>query len=941
MNSHSLSQSAVVQDELEKYIEGKESIRKYLNHLNDMIRKRYGQNNKYKSPVPNPYVFSDAADYKLHILGNTPEEVHIDRHVKLINVVSQTTDPGDRYYTAPTSETECAKLNGVWEANATNRTNKYDRGVCWTSKQQARCGTAIPTDLLRPYPRTQDAVKDGMGKCTAVPGCNFARKTKFTYDCEADPPDEVPVLPLKKDLEDFIYEWYKNRIVNRPPPVVSQLIGVGNRCVASAPSASTLMQKQGQNHDIYAHKAYRNFRTLNPANPKDARELLQHMNANELKSYRHHYNMVKTYGIARYREIYSANRAVYTNFHHDLDASQFEYDEQLTKTKPQRRIADVAPSVPQSVVNSIMKDIAQREAAPAPFASSRSSKQQPPVIRRGLIAVHSVGSGKTCTAAGVMEALWDSPRDIIFASSVDALTSNPPYKFHECCMNFHPRWMGKDMNAMSAEFERRDVRFLSFAKLANRIMKFQKSPPSKGFTRKERSKYVDLNNTILIIDEVHNLFRPIATQKKQYDFLQDQLTDPSKHPTLKIVILTATPGDNVPDIMKLLNMVRVHMEPVIVAPDTENALSVEAFKQQIRGMVSYFDSSSDTTKFPVVHDNDDFIKVPMTDAQFIKYIDAYKKVTDTQKNYEQLAKGNQLARYWEPARKYANSMFSFDNDMQLSEYSAKLPALLEEIAKYPNEKQYVYSAFYTKMGYGGHGAVGIAKELDKLGYVKLTVDEAKRHGAALAKGKRYVLAISSEVGTQLDICLRVFNDPKNKTGDYVHLVVASQGFNEGIDLKAVRHIHFFEPLVTMASDKQTIGRAARYCSHSALDRDAGEWTVAIHRYMTDKPITMSVTLDEVKQKLAQALARAKAATTDVTRDRLKAEIATLREKQKQLKKMEAYRDVPNVEELIFKESRARVKEIFTIYQCLKEAAVDCKLLNAFHASTGTTIKCVT
>jgi hypothetical protein len=244
------------------------------------------------------------------------------------------------------------------------------------------------------------------------------------------------------------------------------------------------------------------------------------------------------------------------------------------------------------------------------------------------------------------------------------------------------------------------------------------------------------------------------------------------------------------------------------------------------------------------------------------------------------------------------------------------------------------------MGYGGHGAVGIAKELDKLGYSKLTVDEAKRHGATLAKGKRYILAISSEVGTQLDVCLRVFNDPKNKTGEYVHLVVASQGFNEGIDLKAVRHIHFFEPLVTMASDKQTIGRAARYCSHAALDRDAGEWTVAIHRYITDKPITMSVTIDEVKQKLARALARAKAATTDEARDRLKAEIATLREKQKQLKKMEAYRDVPNIEELIFKESRARVKEIFTIYQCLKEAAVDCKLLNAFHASTGTTIKCV-
>ena len=62
--------------------------------------------------------------------------------------------------------------------------------------------------------------------------------------------------------------------------------------------------------------------------------------------------------------------------------------------------------------------------------------------------------------------------------------------------------------------------------------------------------------------------------------------------------------------------------------------------------------------------------------------------------------------------------------------------------------------------------------------------------------------------------LKIYNSEANKNGEIVHMLLASQGFNEGLDLKDVRHIHIFEPLVTMASDLQTIGRARRFCSHA-------------------------------------------------------------------------------------------------------------------------------
>jgi len=63
-------------------------------------------------------------------------------------------------------------------------------------------------------------------------------------------------------------------------------------------------------------------------------------------------------------------------------------------------------------------------------------------------------------------------------------------------------------------------------------------------------------------------------------------------------------------------------------------------------------------------------------------------------------------------------------------------------------------------------------------------------------------------------------------------MIATQNFNEGLDLKAVRHIHIFEPLVSMAGDLQTIGRARRYCSHQMLDKSKDEWNVRIWRYIS-------------------------------------------------------------------------------------------------------------
>ena len=131
--------------------------------------------------------------------------------------------------------------------------------------------------------------------------------------------------------------------------------------------------------------------------------------------------------------------------------------------------------------------------------------------------------------------------------------------------------------------------------------------------------------------------------------------------------------------------------------------------------------------------------------------------------------------------------------------------------------------------------------------------------------------------------VKLYNAPFNKNGEYVHLILASQSFNEGLDLRGVRHIHIFEPLITWASDKQTIGRAARNCSHS--DLRLKEWTVNIHRYISNFP--EEIAQDEGKLQELKNLVKYKKDYLETLSENLKEEntkVKTTKQKIVKIKK---------------------------------------------------------
>ena len=607
-------------------------------------------------------------------------------------------------------------------------------------------------------------------------------------------------------------------------------------------------------------------------------------------------------------------------------------------------IPDKLPTIPQSIINNICKSINEQN-----------------LPNRGILLWHSTGSGKTCTATAIIDGFWTSKKEIIYCSSIDALISNPPFKFHECASNLFIRFKNKSLIEIDKDFNKRNVRFLSFAKLANRIEK----------------KEIDLNNSILIIDEVHNLFRPLSHQKKQYLALEKLLLNQKLIPNAKIFILTATLGDNPNEIMKLLNIVKDINIPEITFDDINNP---DEFKLKIRGLISYFDMSSDTTKFPIVINHEPkYIDMSLT--QFEKYVIAFNEIKESAKNYEKLAKDNALNKFWAAARKYSNMLYNYDSSLKLGEFSAKLETLISTLTNpiYNNHKHYVYSAFYENKGYGGHGILAIAKELMKLGYSKLTPKEANEiynNPTENKKKPRFILAITTQLGndkgSELESMRKLFNASFNKHGEYVKFFLASQTFNEGLDLKAVRHIHIFEPLITWASDKQTIGRAARYCSHSDLNKE--EWDVNIHRYISNLPQIVNddnvydnskdiqLEIEKIESNNNKDIikdAKKRYKKKNISQDEKDAiineiliatnELEKLKELKDDLKKINKKttkktkkidtKNIINIDEFIYKQSLEKMQGILILYQLMQEAAIDCLVLNEFHKQGNNNINC--
>lgn len=160
----------------------------------------------------------------------------------------------------------------------------------------------------------------------------------------------------------------------------------------------------------------------------------------------------------------------------------------------------------------------------------------------------------------------------------------------------------------------------------------------------------------------------------------------------------------------------------------------------------------------------------------------------------------------------------------LNIYSPKMLAILENIigirgVKGKDGSIVVYSYFNKVEG------INIFQNiLHKVGYEPYVLEHHGERPRAPGSLGRFCFWS----GDNRDQILKIFNDPKNKRGQIIKILLITEAGAEGITLKNVRQLHIMEPYWNEVLIRQVIGRAKRMYSHVALPEE--ERDVTVFRY---------------------------------------------------------------------------------------------------------------
>jgi len=328
-------------------------------------------------------------------------------------------------------------------------------------------------------------------------------------------------------------------------------------------------------------------------------------------------------------------------------------------------------------------------------------------------------------------------------------------------------------------------------------------------------------------------------------------------------MLTATPGKSVKELFELLGTLKRPGEPTfdeaeIMGPD--GSVRRRAFAERARGIVSFYDNSGNEADFPNLRHR--VILSPMLPKQQMTYIEK-EQIDSDAKAFSDTAwsKLKDKEKFARRSRAYANMMFprsrgfaaAMEQLESMASYSAKLAQLSSLLmGEARGTKSYVYSAF------GQQGAIQIGQALEALGWADVTQNPFAdplpgEDGMRFMSTARWASDATALQKAAYAKSINEFNREDNDDGSRIALLIANKRYNEGLDLKAVRRVIFFEAQISMMKELQGIGRARRFCSHARLPPQDRTVEV-IHMFSAFDPKTSNEI--SVADQLAEATGKA-------------------------------------------------------------------------------------
>lgn len=488
-----------------------------------------------------------------------------------------------------------------------------------------------------------------------------------------------------------------------------------------------------------------------------------------------------------------------------------------------------------------------------------------------------------------------------------------------CTMGAYESYDEESMNKIRRKINK-TYDIMTYGNFTNRILGkkvYKEDDQGKRYAIKKNNKVVrvkhddaieNVNNSIIIIDEVHNI-----TYNDAYKALEQVL---QKSVNYRLIMLTATPiYDNVKEIAEISNLLNIK-EPSRLLPIRNNLLpkymstenkedlllktpittitdyGLDHIVNAMRGKVSYLSANVDTFPdridigeklFKNKEGSKEYVFCKMSKYQY----DIYKKALELDQSQDSsnivatgvstlIADENIIDEEIEDIEdvgvaSVSSGLYKNSNDASTMTYPDKLygKAGFEKLTTNdsclilsddPDTGLNYYSsklATLLKNIKNNEGSSFVYSNYVNYGGVQLIMKILMANGFKkydsrnLNKDfdyKRFVMYDDQTTPELRDKIIKVFNSKENKDGKIIKILVGSPIISEGITLKNVRHVHIVDPYWNMSKINQIIGRAIRNHSHDHLEKD--KRNVKIYKYISIYNDNI-LYIDQEKYKLSE------------------------------------------------------------------------------------------
>lgn len=440
---------------------------------------------------------------------------------------------------------------------------------------------------------------------------------------------------------------------------------------------------------------------------------------------------------------------------------------------------------------------------------------------RNLLIYHRIGAGKTCSAIKIAEGFKNVLNIIIVLPA--SLKGNFLSELRSPCTG----------NEYISEKERANLALLTPGSEAyrqiidrsnSRITEIYQIYSYNKFIKLLVNRDIKLDNTIVIIDEIHNL---ISARGKYYKILYNAFHQPISN--FRLVLMSATPiFDKPTEIALTMNLLlpidkqlpieaafRTEFMDVISTDKglTYNVKNIGLFRDTIKGYVSYYRGAPPYV-FP--RSSLEIINVPMSSKQYTIYKKILKKESKNTKLLDYV--NNDISNSFFIGSRMASNIiypnnfvgeegFSSlrDKDLDLKNISILAPKFIEIWKRIEKSKGpvFIYSNF---KGYGGIKTLTLF--LEHHGYQNYLTGGPSKKSFAVWSGEEDAV-VKEEIKV-------VFNKRQNVDGSLIKIILGSPSIKEGVSLLRVKQVHILEPYWNNSRIAQVIGRANRFCSHKDL-----------------------------------------------------------------------------------------------------------------------------